>query len=80
MSWTHPAVTCRENGWTVGTRLRGTEGPWTPGGKAHTDVIEITAIGERHIFAKKVWCSSGHTSGGEGSWVLDCRKWAEETP
>jgi len=57
---------CQERGWGVGTRLVGDEG-YGP------SVIEITAIGESHVLAKKIapelW--------GENLWTLSCRDWTE---
>jgi hypothetical protein len=55
---------CRENGWTVGTILEGDEG-YGP------DQIQITAIGETKILAKRIRpreCS-------ETSWTLALRNW-----
>jgi hypothetical protein len=63
------AETCKLNGWTVGTKITGTEsGP----GWSNTDTIEITAIGESSILAK---CSHGH---GEHTWTLRYREWVAE--
>ena len=64
-----PADVCRENGWAVGTRLAGDEG-------YGVTVIEITAIGEQQILAKRI-SHDGKTIKGEreSSWVLWCRDW-----
>ncbi len=65
-----PADTCRANGWTVGTRLAGDEG-------YGETVIEITAIGELRILAKKI-SHDGKPSrrdDSENMWVLYCREW-----
>jgi hypothetical protein len=61
------AETCEINGWTVGTRLVGTE---SSGGWSSTCTIEITAIGERGILAKCM-----NHGGYEGAWSLDSREW-----
>lgn len=55
------AEKCRARGWTVGTFLEGDEG-YGP------EVIQITAIGEEKILAKRV-------DGYEGLWSLDYRDW-----
>ncbi len=61
---------CQENGWGVGTRLRGDEGygPTT---------IEITYISRQNLLAKVVETSSGHRVGTESAWTLTCREWTE---
>lgn len=66
-----PTAICRANGWTVGTRLVGDEG-YGPA------VIEITAVGESSVLAKKI-SQNGDTSKGYGetSWALWCRDWIE---
>lgn len=64
-----PADTCRENGWIVGTRLVGDEG-------RGPETIEITAIGESRILAKRVL----PTEGRETTWTLDVRDWHEVYP
>lgn len=65
------AQKCRDNGWTVGTRLVGDEG-YGP------TVIEITAIGRWNILAVRV------SQNGvppdlipkiESMWTLDMRDW-----
>lgn len=63
---TTPADTCRENGWIVGTRLVGDAG-------RGPETIEITAIGESRILAKRVL----PTEGRETTWTLDVRDWRE---
>lgn len=63
------AQRCRDNGWTVGTRLAGDEG-------YGVTVIEITAIGERKILAKKISHADKVVDDPrEGSWTLRCRDW-----
>ena len=57
---------CRENGWTVGTQLVGDEG-YGP------SVIEITAIGEETVLAKRIT----PVATGESSWILSCREWKQ---
>ena len=69
------AATCELNGWTVGTRLAGDEG-------YGVTVIEITAIGESRILAKKVSHDGVPAEDlryrpSEGRWTLRCRDWAE---
>ena len=59
---------CRRNGWIVGTRLVGDEG-YGP------TVIELTAIGETHILAKRISHNGKPEDGYEGNWTLDCRDW-----
>lgn len=58
---------CRENGWTVGTRLVGDEG-------SGPTVIEITAIGKRRILAQVI--SGPSLYSGEQPWTLRSRVWA----
>lgn len=65
------AETCLLNGWTVGTRLVGTQGGT---GWSNTSTIEITAIGEEDILAKRI--DPGEYT-GEGPWTLSCREWRE---
>ncbi len=63
------AEQCRRNGWTAGTRLVGDEG-YGP------TVIELTAIGEDSILAKKISHNGiPEEYPYEGSWTLSCRKW-----
>lgn len=67
--WREPAVICRERGWGPGTRLVGDEG-------AGPTVIEITAVGERGIFAKTIsHAGREHKHPREGNWTLGCRDW-----
>lgn len=63
------AETCRLNGWSVGTRIVGDEG-FGP------TVIEITAIGEQLILAKRV----DGRGVGEETWTLQCREWELAEP
>lgn len=58
---------CRKQGWTVGTRLIGTDA-------YGTEVITITAIGEENILAR---CDA---HGGELNWTLHAREWKEQAP
>ena len=59
---------CRENGWTVGDVLEGDEG-FGP-----TRIL-ITAIGEKHILARKLSHSGTDYQGSESHWTLQCREW-----
>lgn len=63
---------CRENGWGPGTRLVGDEG-------RGPEVIEITAVGERHILAKCIDHNGAPPKYGirEQSWTLALRDWQE---
>ena len=63
------AEICRGNGWNVGTRLVGDEG-YGP------TVIEITALGETHLLAKRISHNGiPEANPYEGSWTLSCRDW-----
>lgn len=67
------AEICRANEWTPGTRLVGDEG-YGP------TVIELTAVGERHILAKTISHNGKYADrvNGEcieGHWTLTCRDW-----
>lgn len=55
-------------GGKVGTKLIGTD-------ECGTDVIEITAIGEKTILAKCVEKNGKPWDGHEGSWTLTLRDW-----
>jgi len=66
------ASVCRENGWGVGTRLVGDEG-YGP------TVIEITALGEGTMLAKRISHNGHPVNARESSWALYCRDWKEET-
>lgn len=66
----HDADVARSNGWVVGTRLAGDEG-------YGETVIEITAIGESKILAKRVSHRGVNTHDGEHVWTLSCREWRE---
>lgn len=59
---------CRKNGWNAGTRLVGNEG-YGP------TVIELTAIGETLILAKRISHDGKPEDGYERIWRLDCRDW-----
>lgn len=62
------AEECRQRGFKVGDRLAGDEG-------CGITVIEITAIGERLLLAKKI-SHKGKIGGSEEmSWTLSCRDW-----
>lgn len=62
------AELCRQNGWPIGTFLVGDEG-YGP------TVIEITAIGSKHILASSVLHKGEPCSGGEVMWTLKNRDW-----
>ena len=59
---------CRENGWGPGTQLAGDEG-------YGETVIEITAVGEENILAKKISHKGEAAHGGESLWALSERDW-----
>jgi len=61
------AELCRANGWGPGTRLGGISDVYT--------VIEITAIGERDILAKKIFHDGAPSEEREDVWVLVHREW-----
>ncbi len=61
---------CRSRGWKVGTALVGNEGFWT-------DRILITAIGERHVLARKTHRNGVPVESREGLWTLHFREWHE---
>lgn len=64
-----PAEHARANGWTVGTRLSGSEG-------FGVTVIEITAIGEQVVVAKTVSHKGvRNPRPWETTWHLGGRKW-----
>jgi hypothetical protein len=62
------AAECRSRGFRVGTRLVGDEG-FGP------TVMEITAIGEKHILAKTLSENGIPSNPNEGLWTLACRDW-----
>ncbi|TDP92344.1 hypothetical protein EDF62_1550 [Leucobacter luti] len=67
-----PAEHARRMGWKVGTILEGE--PIVRKGRQVEDgrVIQITAIGEASVLAKRIdepW--------GESSWDFTCRAWRE---
>jgi len=65
------AETCRLNGWKVGTRLAGNEG-------YGDTVIEITAIGQRRILAKRIsHAGKPAPADDEHMWTLRYREWRE---
>ncbi len=59
---------CRANCWSVGTILEGDEG-YGP-----TRII-ITAIGERHILARKLSHNGVETASSESLWTVQAREW-----
>lgn len=69
------AEVCRKNGWGPGTCLVGNEG-------YGDDVIQITAVGESTILAKKLSRDGVLIeSPFEGTWTLECRDWKQcESP
>lgn len=62
------ANACRERGWLPGTRLVGDEG-YGP------TVIEITALGESSILAKRISHKGQPVEERESSWTLSSRDW-----
>lgn len=63
------AMVCRDLGWLPGTRLAGDEG-------YGVTVIEITALGESKILAKRISHKGVPVRGErESSWTLSCRDW-----
>lgn len=62
------AELCREKGWQVGDKLVGDEG-YGP------TVIQITAIGERNVLAKRISHDGEPEDGYENIWTLFCRDW-----
>ena len=64
------AETCRLNGWSVGTRLEGDEG-YGP------SVIQITAVGEQTILARRISHGGEPVRESEATWTLECREWTE---
>ena len=58
------ADTCRENGWTVGTKLSGAYG-------TGSIVIQITAIGDDLLLARQV----EPVPLPETTWTLAIRQW-----
>lgn len=61
------AELCRANGWGPGTRLGGIGDVYT--------VIEITAVGERDILAKKIFNDGEPSEEREDMWILVHRDW-----
>lgn len=64
------AAVCRANGWTVGTVLVGDEGHGPT-------IIELTAVGDRRILARRLAHNGIAVQADESSWVLYCRDWQE---
>lgn len=67
------AQVCRDRGWGPGTRLIGDEG-WGP------TIIEITAVGETNLLAKRIWHNGKPGVNRETNWTLSCRDWKECEP
>lgn len=67
------ADTARRNGWQVGTRLAGDEG-------YGETVIEITAIGEASVLAKRISHKGKAVASHEGMWTFTCRDWRVVKP
>ena len=59
---------CRRNGWQAGQKLAGDEG-------YGVSVIQLTAIGERSIFAKEVSRAGEPVNESEHLWTLYLRDW-----
>ncbi len=70
------AETCRSRGWGVGTRLIGSEAGWN-GGPDTSNVIVITAIGDRSILARCVEHNGAPHPCREQNWTLALRDWKE---
>ena len=67
------AAIARENGWTAGDILEGTE---TYGdGTSSTCRILITAVGDEMVLAKTVMLDGKPQRSFEQSWSLACRDW-----
>jgi hypothetical protein len=66
------AERCRRNGWGPGTRLIGDEG-YGP------SVIEITAVGEHQILARRVVRDGEAVNDRETTWTLAHRDWRPVT-
>lgn len=67
--WESSAAACRDRGWGPGTRIIGDEG-WGP------TIIEITAVGEHSILAKRIWHNGTPSADRrESNWTLSCRDW-----
>lgn len=64
------ADACRARGWLPGTRLAGDEG-------RGVTVIEITALGERILLAKRVSHDGKPVEERENPWTLRNRDWKE---
>lgn len=65
---TSDAAVARRNGWDVGTRLAGDEG-------FGDTVIEITAIGESYVLAKRISHAGKPVAPRECIWTFSCREW-----
>lgn len=63
------ADVCRNLGWLPGTQIAGDEG-------YGVTVIEITALGESKILAKRISHKGVPVKGArETTWTLSCRDW-----
>ena len=62
------AEVCRTNGWFVNTILEGDEG-------FGLTRIRITAIGERHVLARKLSHNGVETPSHETLWTVQLRDW-----
>jgi hypothetical protein len=67
------AEECRQRGFEVGDRLVGDEG-YGP------TVIELTAVGERAILAKRISHAGKPCCLDETMWTLSCRDWEKIEP
>ena len=66
------AETCAANGWTIGDILEGVE-------PEVTETIEITAIGEACILARRLTRDGEAAPDGEAQWTLASRTWTKVT-
>ena len=69
----YDADICRERGWGVGTRLIADE-------DMRPFVIEITAMGLKHVLAALVERDGTIHASSEGYWSLQWREWREVEP
>lgn len=60
----------QSNNWQVGDRLVGDEG-------LGPTVIQITAIGEENILARRISQRGKPINGPECTWSLECREWTK---
>lgn len=64
----YSAEICRKRGWTVGTKLIGNK-------FGELTVIEITAIGDREILAKRISDNGQPDFDSESMWNFSYRDW-----